>query len=87
MDSPGMRRQPKSDPLLQRLQTALYRGEETPGPEWKTSIQWAKEWDKSRSWSLGLLRAGVDGGLMEEKRFRVRVRSRVFLSPHYREKI
>lgn len=73
--------------LLRRLKDAINNTEEKVPEGWKTAWQLQKEWDLSPAHTGRLIRAGVDQGILEARKFRIQTQRRgVFPTEHYRKK-
>lgn len=75
----------ESAELLKRIRAELNKSLETPDPEWKTRDQWGQEWCLKGGQTGRLLRAAVESGLMETRKFRIPCLSRgSYPVPHFR---
>jgi len=75
----------ESSELLKRIRDEIQRKVEVPAPEWKTALQWGKEWGLARAQTNQMLTAGVKNGIMEFKTFRIPMPTRAsYPVPHYR---
>lgn len=73
--------------LLKRLKDAINNTEEQVPDGWKTAWQLQKDWDLSPAHTGRLIRAGVDRGILETRKFRIQTQRRgVFPTEHYRKK-
>ena len=71
--------------VLQAIQAEMRkRGTEEVPAGWMTTAEWAKEWEMALSNARLNLKAGVESGLIEAKRFRVNVGNRVAPTWHFR---
>lgn len=72
--------------LLAKLAEALVdNGVEPVPPDWKTIKGLARECGRSPKRTQELVQAGVEAGLIEVRKFRVRTGGKVYPVPHYRE--
>lgn len=75
--------EPTSKQILARLSEALASNEDTVPPGFKTRAQWQKEWGCSSSHAKKLLNAGIEAGLIELRKFKVKLGNGVTPTPHY----
>lgn len=76
-----------SSELLKRLKDALNNTEQQVPDGWKTAWQLQNEWDLSPAHTGRLIRAGVEKGIFETRKFRIATERRgVFPTQHYRKK-
>lgn len=74
--------------LLERLSAIVNLTSEEIPAGYKTAREWAAIWDKSRSQTERFLKAGVEAGLMETRKFRgIADKGRVMIVTYYREKV
>jgi hypothetical protein len=75
----------ESAELLRRIRDEIQRKVEAPPPEWKTALQWGKEWGLARAQTNQMLTSAVKNGIMEFKTFRIPMPTRAsYPVPHYR---
>jgi len=75
----------ESSELLKRIRDEIQRKVEVPAPEWKTALQWGKEWGLARAQTNQMLTAAVKHGIMEFRTFRIPCPTRAsYPVPHYR---
>lgn len=73
--------------LLRRLKDAVNNTEEQVPEGWKTAWQLQQEWGMSPAHTGRLIRAGVQKGILETRKFRIQTQRRgVFPTEHYRKK-
>ena len=76
----------ESAELLKRIRDEINRKIEIPSSEWKTALQWGKEWGLARAQTNQMLTGAVKSGIMEFKTFRIPMATRAsYPTPHYRE--
>lgn len=81
------RKRVASSELLKRLKNAINNTEEQVPDGWKTAWQLQQEWGMSPAHTGRLIRAGVQKGILEARKFRVSTERRgVFPTEHYRKK-
>jgi len=77
----------ESAELLRRIRDEIQRKVEVPPPEWKTALQWSKEWGLARAQTNQMLTSGIKNGIMEFQTFRIPMPTRAsYPVPHYRQK-
>lgn len=75
-----------SSELLKRLRNAINNQPDLVPPEWKTAVQYAKEWNVTPNAASIILRRGLDVGMMECRKFRIQTGGRGnYPTQHYRE--
>jgi hypothetical protein len=73
--------------LLKSLKAAINNTEEQVPEGWKTTWQLQLEWGLSPAHTGRLIRAGVQKGILEARKFRIQTQRRgVFPTEHYRKK-
>lgn len=73
--------------LLKRLKDAINNTEEQVPDGWKTAWQLQHELGMSPAHTGRLIRAGVQKGILETRKFRIKTQRRgVFPTEHYRKK-
>lgn len=70
--------------LLAQLRAIQSAEDEIP-EDFKTTTEWAKEWNLSDSHTQKLLRDGVKAGILERQTFHRRTESGVYPVPHYKQ--
>lgn len=77
----------ESAELLKRIREEIQQTIQTPEPGWKTVAQWGAEWGLARAQTNRLITEALRAGIMEAKKFRVRMPLRYsYPVPHYRQK-
>lgn len=75
----------ESAELLRRIRDEIQRKVEVPTSEWKTALQWGKEWGLARAQTNQMLTGAVKSGIMEFRTFRIPMTTRAsYPVPHYR---
>lgn len=72
--------------LLRQLKGAISNVEEKVPEGWVTAWQLQAEWGLSQAHTGRLIRAGVENGMIEARKFRIRTNRGVFPTQHYRKK-
>jgi hypothetical protein len=74
--------------LLEKLSAIVNQSAEQIPEGWKTVREWSALWGKARSQTERFLKAGVEAGVMETRKFRgVADKGRVMIVSYYREKV
>jgi hypothetical protein len=77
----------ESAELLRRIRDEIQRKVQQPTTEWKTALQWGKEWGLGRAQTNQMLTSAVKNGIMEFQTFRIPMPTRAsYPVPHYRRK-
>jgi hypothetical protein len=73
--------------LLRQLKDAVTNMPEVVPNGWKTAWELQDEWNFSVAHTGRLIRAGIDNGILEMRKFRIATERRgAFPTPHYRKK-
>jgi len=75
--------EPTTKDLFARLTEALNCREDAVPQGFKTRADWQKQWGCSSSHAKKLINAGLEGGLMEMRRFKVKRTQGICPTPHY----
>jgi hypothetical protein len=75
----------ESAELLRRIRDELGKKVQVPDSEWKTARQWGIVWGLGVAQTNKMLMQGMESGLLEMERFRVKTPTRgAYPIPHYR---
>ena len=72
--------------LYSVLYDAMSGDADVPEPGYYTSERWGSEWGVTQSHALKMLRKGMQSGIVEVKKYRIKAGDRIVNTRHFRKK-